>query len=106
MIDRYILIGQSPVPEPDLMTWARWFETADRIVVQTPIPGGRVSTVFLGLDHSFGMGGQPVLFETMIFCDGSPDDGECWRTCTWLEAEERHAKVLKEVLGKRTAEER
>lgn len=29
--------------------------------------GGRVSTVWLGIDHSFGMGEKPVIFETMVF---------------------------------------
>jgi hypothetical protein len=28
MSDKYILIGQTPVLEPDLLTWAYWFETA------------------------------------------------------------------------------
>lgn len=36
---------------------------------KTTIPenGARVSTVFLGLDHNFGSGGPPILWETMIF---------------------------------------
>lgn len=57
MSDRYILDEQGqPVEEPDLMTWADWMERGDV----------SVSTLFLGLDHSFG-GGPPVLWETMIF---------------------------------------
>jgi hypothetical protein len=53
-----------PVSEPDLLTWARWFETADRRVAVYS-----VSTVFLGLDHGFGPG-PPVLWETMVFGPG------------------------------------
>jgi hypothetical protein len=46
-----------PVSEPDLLTWARWFETADRRVAVTEVGVYSVSTVFLGLDHGFGPGG-------------------------------------------------
>jgi hypothetical protein len=90
----YILIGQSVVLEPDLLTWCEWFETADRIVFQTEIPGGIVSTVFLGLDHQWGKG-PPLLFETMVFRDG--EAGDCYRCSTWLEAEAQHAEVLQKV---------
>lgn len=54
-----------------------------------------LSTVFLGIDHSFG-GGEPVLFETMIFevkngtvgnATGNKDEGEFQvRYCTEEEA--------------------
>jgi hypothetical protein len=64
--DKYILEGKKAIPAADLMTWARWFETADRHVASTTIGDVRVSTVFLALDHSFGHG-EPLLFETMIF---------------------------------------
>lgn len=94
MTDKYILIGQTPVPEPDLLTWARWFETAERHVGDTTIGSVRVSTVFMGLDHRFG-DGPPLLFETMIFSDG--DGEESWRCSTWLEAEAQHAAAVKRV---------
>ena len=29
-VNRYILNGHEPVEEPDLLTWAQWFEDADR----------------------------------------------------------------------------
>jgi len=98
MDGNYILIGQTAVEEPDLLKWAKWFEENQetRIVKQTTIPGGLwLSTVFLGLDYRYG-GGPPLLFETMLFRDGEGD--ECWRDCTWLEAEARHRSVL-ESLG-------
>ncbi len=68
MMGHYILsVSGEPIPETNLMEWARWFDTAERQVERTELPGGIViSTVFLGLDHSFGHG-PPILFETMIF---------------------------------------
>jgi hypothetical protein len=54
-----------------------------------------VSTVFLGLDHSFG-GGPPVLFETMVF--GMPDGSEYQdRYHTWQEAEAGHREVVRKL---------
>jgi hypothetical protein len=79
MMDHYILNMQGePVPEPSLRKWAAWFEVADRVVARTTVaPGVEVSTVFLGLDHSFAFGGfatLPVLWETLVF--GGEHDGE------------------------------
>ncbi|MGC2658832.1 MAG: hypothetical protein WA324_12815 [Bryobacteraceae bacterium] len=92
----YILVGQSIVPEPDLLTWARWFETAKRHVALTELPGGvKVSTVFLGLDHSFGADEEPLLFETMVF--GGPHDQDQYRYPTWAAAEAGHAAVVKRL---------
>lgn len=53
-----------------------------------------VSTVFLGLDHNYGIG-PPVLFETMIF--GGEHDGYQERYCTWDEAVEGH-EVAKKLI--------
>lgn len=94
MSERYVLVGKTPVAEPDLMAWAVWFETADRIVARTEIPGVVVSTVFLGLDHGWGMG-SPLLFETMVFRDGVAD--ECDRCSTWEQAEAQHAAALERL---------
>jgi len=64
-----------PRLEPDLYTWAGWFERDERRVVReqrwTRDNGDEVmvSTVFLGLDHGW-MGGPPVLWETMGFVNG------------------------------------
>jgi hypothetical protein len=33
----------------------------------------RVSTVFLGVNHNFGGGGAPILWETMVFSGGESD---------------------------------
>ena len=73
---KYILDGHTPVEETDLLKWAKWFENADRRVALTEYPEGRISTVFLGLDHNFG-------------CDG--------RCSTWEEAEAMHAEAVEHV---------
>lgn len=91
---KYTLIGQTPVLEPDLLTWARWYETADRRVAEDVIGRARVSTVFLGLDHQYGVG-PPILFETMIF--GGELNGEEWRYSTWSEAESGHRQAVEKV---------
>lgn len=71
MTDKYILdAAGNPVPEPDLMKWARWFQNADRRVASTEIGEAWISTVFLGIDHSFGDGPPPILYETIIFWPG------------------------------------
>ena len=87
----YILSGRLPVAV-DMWTWARMYERSDRKVADERIGNRiRVSTVFLGLDHNF-RGGEPVLFETMIF--GGPLNGEMWRYCTYDEAERGHAEAV------------
>jgi hypothetical protein len=91
MSEHYILDGKTPVAT-DMMTWARWLEnTKARQVGYYEKDGLRVSTVFLGLDHSFG-DGKPLIFETMIF--GGPHDQYQERYSTWDEAEAGHKKAL------------
>lgn len=91
MNGHYILDEQHNAVECDLMTWARWLEKGNRVVAKTTLPGCEVSTVFLGLDHSFGSG-PPLLFETMVF--GGPFDQEQDRYSTWAEAEAGHARIV------------
>ena|SRR5437660_12794789 len=90
---RYVLNEQGePIEEPDLIRWAKWLETAERHVAQDHLADEvRVSTVFLGLDHSFGQG-PPLLYETMIF--GGQHDQYQERYSTREEALEGHKKAL------------
>jgi hypothetical protein len=76
MSEYYILIGKTPVAT-DARGWAAWAgkNNPARVAVDD-LDDCRVSTVFLGLNHTFN-GGRPVLFETMIF--GGPLDGEMER---------------------------
>lgn len=96
MTDRYILVDGVPVEEPDLLKWAMWMENDTvRRVGYTETYNAAVSTVFLGLDHSFG-GGEPVLYETMIF--GGEFNGYQERYHTFEEAREGHDKAVKMII--------
>jgi hypothetical protein len=97
MIHQYILEGTTPVPEPDLLAWGRWFGTAHRHVAETWVtPDIRVSTVFLGTDHALWRGHHvPILFETMVF--GGSLDQEQRRYATWEEAEAGHEEVVEQM---------
>jgi hypothetical protein len=97
MNDKFILENEQILPCEDLYEWGRWMQTANRHVGHDTLDGIRVSTVFLGLDHSFHDGGPPVLFKTMVF--GGEFDQEQERYCTLEEAKEGHARWLAKVLG-------
>lgn len=67
MNKHYILDVDNKPVEVDLIQWVNWIGNSEnKIVKQEGVKDLWVSTVFLGLDHSFG-GGPPILFETMIF---------------------------------------
>lgn len=93
-MEYYILEGHKIVPCKDVMDWGKWFEKADRHVGNTTQNDVQVSTVFLGLDHSFG-GKIPILFETMVF--GGEHDEEQVRYSTWEEAEQGHKEMCEVV---------
>ena len=59
----------------DIHEWGRQFTDADRRVALTETDKYMVSTVFLGSDHSFGFGGPPIVFETMIFAERLAERG-------------------------------
>lgn len=94
------------VPQPDLRMWAEWYETADRHVGFCDFGDMKVSTVFLGMDHSWD-GSAPMLFETMVFERNrdpgleldyvQSDDFEMWRYSTWAQAEAGHEKMCELV---------
>jgi len=88
--NHYILDNHEAVPV-DLMTWAKWFEKADRTVATTNVGEMRVSTVFLGLNHQYG-DGPPLLFETLVFGGALADEMD--RYSTWQEAEAGHAAMV------------
>ena len=92
MSGRYILKDGVPVPESDLLAWAKWLENDDnKRVAVTEVGEARISTVFLGLDHSFGTG-APVLFETMVF--GGELDQHQQRYYTLEEAMIGHERIV------------
>ncbi len=89
--------GKTPV-ECDLLTWAKWLEGQQNPDGNYRYPSGkiaarsegrtnvysrtgrrrrikiRVSTVFLGLDHSYDLAGPPILWETMCFHTSGTQD--------------------------------
>jgi hypothetical protein len=83
MMGLYILDGKNPIPCSDITQ----LNNCNKLVARSEFGEAVISTVFLGIDHSYN-GGTPVLFETMIF--GGEHDLYQERYCTWDEAEEGH----------------
>ena len=97
MSDKYILgVHGQPVKAESLLEWAGWFEghIEEKQLRNTVIGGVRISTVFLGLDHSFGEG-KPVLWETMIF--GGDHDGYMQRYVERRDAIAGHVTAVRMV---------
>jgi len=92
--------GSTEFRESDVSEWSQWSENArqipftegGKVVARDELPGGVcVSTVFLGLDHSFSSG-PPVLFETMIFGGPHTEYQERYYPCQ--DAIAGHARAL------------
>ena len=64
----YCLDGHQPVP-CTVLEWAEKFESEDRKLAEDTVGKVCISTVFLGVNHNFGISGKPILFETMVFDD-------------------------------------
>lgn len=93
----YILKGREH-EEVDLITWAKWFDVREnrKIAYSSSSEGWAVSTVFLGIDHSFGEGPE-LLYETMVFDSGTELDEDPIRYSTYDAAEKGHEEVLKRL---------
>lgn len=94
----YILVGETPVPEPDVLKWAQWMHANSRVLARThvaraPEVASVVSTMFLGADQNRFDFGPPLLFETTIFTQGEAEP-RSWRAATWLEAEAQHRAAI------------
>jgi hypothetical protein len=103
--DKYILDKDKNIIPVELMEWANWFEDNknNKHVRWTTIKKYNVdiSTVFLGMDHGFSIGGghTPVLFETMIFWNDAHDlDHYQERYWTWSQALEGHRETVRKVI--------
>lgn len=89
--------AKNVVPCTSIEEWGRWYEdAAQRIVQQTAFTGlfGQkvvISTVFLGIDHSFC--GPPQWFETMVFINGL-NERDTARYTTYAEAVVGHETML------------
>jgi hypothetical protein len=96
--------NNNPQHCPDALEWSLWMHSHDRTVEVTRLSDKNlfVSTVFLGINHSFHLEGTPILFETMIF--PLKEGGEIWsedlyccRYATYQEAKDGHAETLKAI---------
>lgn len=93
---RYYILDEKQNPvQVDVIAWAKWWRKNDRRVAVDTVGNVRISTVFLGSDHSFRDVGRPIIFETMVFGGGL--DQECERTSTWNEAEVVHERMVERV---------
>jgi len=97
----YILNNEGQAEQvPDLTTWAKWYEASKdlRRVDRTNVTDDvEVSTVFLAVDHNHWGGGQPILFETMIF--GGEYDQHQWRYSTKVQAQAGHDQIVAALLA-------
>lgn len=66
--------------------------------------GVMVSTVWLGLDHSYTPGGRPKIFESMVFYK-SYDELDMYRYTTEEEARLGHKMLVKKWSAYKTADE-
>jgi hypothetical protein len=82
------------VPTDDIHEWGRMWddESKARRVAADDVNGYWVSTMFMGMDLSFG-DSQPLLFETMVF-GASMDENYVDRYETWDQAVIGHAKAV------------
>jgi hypothetical protein len=99
MTDKFVLNADKTVSKmEDLAEWSARFDNDDRRIARDVMPDGRiVSTVFLGLDHSYGAG-PPMLFETMIFPSEKNFREEWFERCsTYAQAERQHQRGVEEA---------
>jgi hypothetical protein len=93
--------NKNPIPA-SFDEWAHWLavDPNRKIVKQDYLPNNiMVSTVFLGMDHNFGLFDpsilfNPILFETMIFGSNYEDQGYQTRCSTYEEALQMHEEAL------------
>src|SRR6185437_442758 len=78
--------------EEGRLEFARDFERDRVILLQRTIWDDRVSTIWLGLDHTLG-DGSPLIFETMVF-DGHWDSELQWRYSTEEQARAGHRRAF------------
>jgi hypothetical protein len=95
----YILDAEHrPIPVffDDPRFTAQFGDSNARRVASTQIGPYTVSTVFLSIDHAW-CGGEPVLFETLVFRCGWEAGDWGRRYHTWEEAAAGHAAICEKV---------
>lgn len=101
-MSRHYVLDEHGEPKPvaNVLAWAKSYDKQDRVVKRERVGTTTFSTVFLGLDHSFG-GKVPVLWETMVFgaglldhkldrCGGSREQAQAMheRMCSFIRKEQ------------------
>jgi len=91
----YKLVNQEPVP-CSLEEYAKNMQVeSNRIIKQTEIKELLVSTIFTGIDYSFGSA-EKKLFETIIF--GLDEEiHPKWQNATWNSAIEKHHELIQMI---------
>jgi hypothetical protein len=84
---------KNPIPCDSSEAGQLFNEADQRRVAATNVGKMWVSTVFLGLDHSWDPEGPPILFETMIF--NGPWNEWQERYATWDEAVAGHEEAVR-----------
>lgn len=106
MSNKTYILNSEGEPEPceDYSKWGAWFNVhkEERMLAEsTDGKGGpgeiKIITIFLGLDHSFGKGAEPLLFETRVI--NGVHDGYIERFTTRQAALEGHDAAVKKVFG-------
>lgn len=94
------LEGKTPVAISHLDLTKYISDAEMRRVAFDDIGPFNISTVFLFINHAHG-GGDPVLFETMVFQNGTEVCEENFdlvdRYCTWDEAIDGHKSICNQV---------
>jgi hypothetical protein len=97
MADYYRLNADKTVTAiDDPARWAEAYEDreARRVGWTTLETGERISTVFLGLNHSIREDGPPLIFETMVFGPDDMMDHFCERYSTYADAVSGHERAV------------
>lgn len=89
------LVEGNVIPSSDVLEWARWFESADKVALTEIGEGVRVSTVFLGINYD--LSSTPLWFETMVF--GGDHDQFCEHYSTLEQAVLGHERIVRMVKG-------
>lgn len=93
------------VTPTDVVNWSIQYDKKDRslgnTVITNPVTGKEyvVSTVFLGLNHSFNHHNPPILFETMIFSKDDDWDNHQIRYSTMFGAIKAHNKIVDLIIN-------
>lgn len=95
----YVLEGRKVVPCKRMSDWGGLINNPGaRTVAVTYTKNYRVSTMFVGMEgFERDDKGNPLVFETMVFCDGEHDQ-DCYKYGTWEDAFKGHMFILNELM--------